>query len=94
MARLHEAKAVVLGGDYNAMDPTYKCSNYNGGHAIILLPYFSGGDILVGDPICSGFRYVPESVLRVYAEAQGVDFYGVTSPQAVYFGCSRAWAAA
>jgi hypothetical protein len=90
--QLHQAKAVVIGGDYGSMPTAYKCDvSYNGNHAIILLPYFSGDNILVGDPICFNFKWVPASAIQTYAEAQGIAIWGHTSPQKVYFGVSRPW---
>ncbi len=86
MAHLAAGKAAILGGEYVELQ---LCDDFTGGHAIAVFPYFNGDRILVGDPLCNDFKYVTQTALRDFAEAQGVAFFG--DPDKLYFAVSRSW---
>jgi hypothetical protein len=82
---IDRGRAVILQGDYNVLDPKFKCQvkPLKKGHAIVLLPERKNGAILVGDPLCRGFKFVPESQLQKFAERLG-------SKQHVFHAMTRA----
>lgn len=91
VAYLAQGRAVILGGEYIDLG-IYRCDDFTGGHAIAVLPYTNAsGSMMTGDPLCGGFHFIPPGVLQAFAEAQGVAFYGVRSPQPIYFAVSRPW---
>ena len=59
-------RAIILQGTGN----TPGQGTYTGAHAIVVLPEpHSGGEWLIGDPLCTDYQRVPESKLREWAEA-------------------------
>jgi hypothetical protein len=69
-----EWRAIVLQGTGN----TPGAGTYTGAHAIAILPErpASGSEWLIGDPLCDGYDWVPESKLEEWAErfSSGVCF--------------------
>lgn len=60
-------RAIVLQGTGN----TPGAGTYTGAHAIVILPErpASGSEWLIGDPLCDGYDWVPESKLESWAKA-------------------------
>jgi hypothetical protein len=60
-------RAIVLQGTGNTPGE----GSYTGAHAVVVLPERdpSGDEWLMGDPLTSGYQWVPESKLRSWAEA-------------------------
>lgn len=79
---LAEGRAVVIQGDYDQMG-SYSCqASFLGGHAEVLIPSTTRW-ARVGDPLCRGFKDVPEKTMKAYAEklASGV-LFAVTAAHA------------
>lgn len=78
VAALNEGRGVILQGDYDQMG-AYSCqSSFLGDHAI----FIAGSFAAVGDPLCKGFRPVPEATLRAYAtKLAPTVYFAVTKPQ-------------
>lgn len=92
MACLAQGRAVILQGDYGIFNLAERCQDsFVGGHAISIYPYQTSNRLLVGDPICHNFKSFKISSLQAYAEAFGVEVFGVTSPQKILFAVSRPW---
>jgi hypothetical protein len=92
IACLNEGRAVILQGDYGEFTLAERCQDsFDGGHAISVYPYAIAGRLLVGDPLCHGFKNYKETSLRAYAEAMGASVYGAHSPQPILFAVSRPW---
>ena len=89
---LNEGRAIIIQGDYGVLSNAEKCQdNFDGGHAIALFPYISGGRILVGDPLCHDYHGLAAQSVRNYVEAMGEQVYGSHSPQPILFAVSRPW---
>lgn len=59
-------RAIVLQGTGNTPGE----GTYTGAHAVVVLPeQHSSGEWLMGDPLTSGYQWVPEAKLRSWAEA-------------------------
>ncbi len=96
VADLKNGKGVVLQGDYDVLTGGNTCQGtFNGDHAIYLNPEFANvsTEILVGDPLCDKFKYIPITVLKAYAEKLGRRVYGVHSLQPILYAVTRAWPA-
>jgi hypothetical protein len=86
LQRLQEGRAVILQGDYDQFTLASRCQdNFLGNHAILVLPEKSGGSWLVGDPLCSDFKFVPEYELFSYATKLSLSIFGQRSIQPLYF---------
>ncbi|MFL5750972.1 MAG: hypothetical protein ACJ767_10190 [Chloroflexota bacterium] len=70
---LAAGRAVVLQGDYRRLGRANRCQEIPvvKGHALVLLPERSGNKILVGDPLCRAFKFIPQSDLEAFAHALG-----------------------
>lgn len=89
---ISQGRAVILQGDYGEFTLAERCQDsLETGHAVAVFPYQSADRLLVGDPICGGYKAYKISSLQAYAEALGVAAYGVTSPQKILFAVSRPW---
>ncbi len=74
---LAEGRAVVLHGDYDQMGAATCQSSFRGDHAVLVLPGW-----VMGDPLCSGFKTMPEAVLRAYAQKLSATVrFAVSRPQ-------------
>jgi hypothetical protein len=84
MAALYEGRGVILQGDYGMLTLAERCQDsFDGDHAMFILPYIVNDRILVGDPLCSGYKGYRESSLRAYAEDLSPGcFFAVTRPWA------------
>jgi hypothetical protein len=73
LAALKNGRAVILQGDYRQLGKANRCQQdpVVTAHAIALFPERDGDRILVGDPLCRDFRFIPESDLRRFAVALG-----------------------
>lgn len=72
LASLREGRGVIVPGDYEAMGK-YSCqAGFRGDHGILVnnenTPRTS---LLVYDPLCKTYRYVPTAVIRRYSEMFG-----------------------
>jgi hypothetical protein len=68
---LKAGDAVVAQGWYDALPSIDRCSKtFETGHAVYVHPAFNGdkSSVLVGDPLCAGYRYMRLSSLRAYME--------------------------
>lgn len=89
---ISQGRAVILQGDYGEFTLAERCQDsLVTGHAAAVFPYQSADRLLVGDPVCGGYKAYKISSLQAYAEALGVAVYGVTSPQKILFAVSRPW---
>jgi hypothetical protein len=92
LAALREGRAIVLAGDYDQFSLAERCQDsFLGNHGILVLPYYSDGRWVVGDPLCSNFKTIAETSLKDYAEDFGIQVYGATYPQKIAFAATRAW---
>ena len=92
MVCLAEGRAVVLLGDYGEFTLPERCQDsFEASHGISVYPYQVSDRLLVGDPLCSNFKNFRIESLQDYAEAFGIQIYGVTSPQKILFAVSRTW---
>jgi len=73
LSALKSGRAVILQGDYRQLGKANRCQQNPvvKGHAIALLPERDGDRILVGDPLCRDFKFIPEADLRRFAVALG-----------------------
>jgi len=87
LVALGEGRGVILQGDYGALTKAEKCQkDFEGGHAIFVMPVKSGSYWLVGDPLCRDWHGIRESSLQDYAEA-------LTGGSGILFAVTAAWAA-
>lgn len=78
--RRAEGRMIVLQGDSDQF--TSGCSSkFDGNHAIVLHPNDNDSAWLIGDPICTNWRWEDELTLRKYAEkfGGGSALFGYTS---------------
>jgi hypothetical protein len=73
---LQLGRAVILQGDYDQFSLATRCQDaFLGNHAVIVLPErMAGPKWLVGDPLCSGYKWVSE--LELYRYAMKLGFNG------------------
>lgn len=94
MAALGEGRAVILQGDYGELPSYVSCqSGFEANHAVLLLPVQESGRILIGDPLCTTWHGWDVADTQAYAEAFGVQVYGVTVPQKILFAVTSPWLA-
>lgn len=68
---LRRGDALIAQGWYDALPAIDRCSaTFEEGHAFAVIPLFNGPgtSVLVGDPLCGGFKYMRLSSLRAYME--------------------------
>jgi hypothetical protein len=93
VACLNQGRVVILDGLYSAFSAEEKAqAGYNGGHAIIVLPYTDGTNWTVGDPLRHEFVGLKSTSLQAYAEVMGAAAIGSSSPQRILFAVTRPWA--
>jgi hypothetical protein len=69
-SKLNAGRGAILQGMYSKISNTFSCQpSFNGGHAMYVNEQRSDGDYLVYDPLCYSPRWIPESMLRDYAES-------------------------
>lgn len=85
MARLAEGRGIVLAGDYDQMG-SFSCqANFTNLHAIFVNNINTPGTkLLVYDPLCHEYRYLPISVIKNYAEK-----YGAQVNNGLWYGYTR-----
>lgn len=89
---LKAGKGVILQGDYDVFTGMSTCqSSFDGDHAIYLNPEFNSTKtaVLVGDPLCKTWKYIPLTTLRAYTEKLSLRVVKTTSK--LYFATTRAW---
>lgn len=68
---LRAGDGLIAQGWYDALPSIDRCSStFEEGHAFIVVPMFNGPgtSVLVGDPLCGGFKYMRLTSLRAYME--------------------------
>lgn len=68
---LRDGDGIIAQGWYDALPAIDRCSKtFEEGHAFYVQPLFNGPgtSVLVGDPLCGGFKYMRLSSLRAYME--------------------------
>lgn len=87
---IQSGRAAILQGDYDQFSLATRCQDsFTGNHAILVLPEKSGGNWLVGDPLCSDFKWVSEYELNRYATKLAISQTGSASK--LYWGVTRAY---
>ena len=68
---LNAGDGVIAQGWYDALPAIDRCSaTFDRGHAVYVHPLFNGNktSVMVGDPLCAGFKYMRLTSLRAYME--------------------------
>ena len=68
---LNAGDGVIAQGWYDALPTIDRCSaTFDRGHAVYVHPLFNGNktSVMVGDPLCAGFKYMRLTSLRAYME--------------------------
>ncbi len=86
-----EGRAVVIAGDVSALSSQYQHGAVEVGHGMVILPHRRDEEVLVGNPHHIGYELVPESEIQSYAEAFGLAELGMSTPQLLVWGQTKAW---